>query len=170
MRPTPRSTFFVGGERVVTIDLLKNHPESIPALSLLWQELLGKIWLPNLPLERVVQRFEEHLNSDCLPLTLVAFDQQRPIGMCSLRESDGIRSDLKPWLGSLIVDPAYQKRGISQRLIDLTKAKAQELGFERLYLFTFDPTLPSYYARLGWMALGMDQWMDHPVTVMEIGL
>lgn len=155
---------------MVVIDLLKNHPESIPALALLWQERIGKIWRPDLSFERVVKRFEDHLNQDRLPLTLVAFDQKRPVGMCSLRESDGIRPDLTPWLGSIVVDPAYQKRGIGQRLIDATKAKARDFGFERLYLFAFDLTIPAYYTRLGWVTLGMDQCMGHPVTVMEIPL
>lgn len=155
---------------MVTIDLLGNHPESIVTLSQVWQEVLGKIWLPDLPLERVVQRFEDHLNSDCLPLTLVAFDERRPIGMCSLRENDGIRPDLKPWLGSLVVDPAYQRRGVGRMLVAATKERASDLGFERLYLFAFDPTIPDYYADLGWTVLGIDQCMGHPVTVMEATL
>ena len=38
--------------------------------------------------------------------------------MCSLRGNDGIRPDLTPWLGSLVVHPDYQKQGVGRRLID----------------------------------------------------
>ena len=37
----------------------------------------------------------------------------------------------------------------------------------KLYLFTFDPTIPAHYERLGWKTIGMDEFKPHPVTVME---
>ncbi len=55
-------------------------------------------------------------------------------------------------------------------LVDVTVLKAKELGFEKLYLFAFDPTIPSYYERLGWEKIGMDEFKSYPVTVMEVGL
>ena len=105
-----------------------------------------------------------------MPITFVALDGDLPVGMCSLRENDGIRPDLTPWLGSLVVDPKYQKQGIGKMLIDVTVLKAKELGFEKLYLFAFDPTIPEYYERLGWRKIGMDEFKSHPVTVMEVEL
>ena len=51
--------------------------------------------------------------------------------------------------------------------ITAIKDQAIQLGFEKLYLFTFDPTLPNYYERLGWEKVGMDEFKNHPVTVME---
>jgi N-acetylglutamate synthase-like GNAT family acetyltransferase len=53
-------------------------------------------------------------------------------------------------------------------LIDMTLLKAKELGFEKLYLFAFDQTIPSYYESLGWKKIGMDEFKSHPVTVMEV--
>jgi hypothetical protein len=50
------------------------------------------------------------------------------------------------------------------------KVKAKAMGFETLYLFAFDPTIPAYYERLGWKNMGMDEFKGHPVTVMMIGL
>jgi len=87
-----------------------------------------------------------------------------------LRENDGIRPDLTPWLGSLVVDPKYQRQGIGNMLIDTTLLKAKERGFKKLYLFAFDPTIPEYYKRLGWSQICMDEFKSHPVTVMEVGL
>ena len=90
--------------------------------------------------------------------------------MCSLRSNDGIRSDLTPWLGSLIVDKAAQGRGIARLLIDAVKNKAKAMGHETLYLLTFDLTLPGYYYSLGWELIGMDSLLSHDVTVMKIDL
>jgi N-acetylglutamate synthase-like GNAT family acetyltransferase len=155
---------------MIEIDLLKNHPGCIQRLSEIWYEVLGKVWIPDVPMERVVERFNEHLNEDSLPLTFVAFEEDVPVGMCSLRINDGLKSELTPWMGSLVIDPVYQRRGIAKILMEATKAKAKELGFEKLYLFAFDPTLPNYYTRHGWKTIGRDEFKTLPVTVMEIGL
>ena len=150
------------------IDLLKNHPEAVPQLAHIWHEVLGKIWLPDLPIEYINGLIGSWVNEDSLPLAHVAIIDGEVIGIASLQAECGIRPDLTPWLGSLIVDPKYQKQGIGKMLIDATVQKAKELGFEKLHLFTFDPALPKYYERLGWKSIGMDEFRDHPVTVMEL--
>lgn len=155
---------------MIKIDLLKNHLSAIPALANIWHEVLGKIWVPDVPVERVIARFADHLSDQALPITFVALNGDLPAGMCSLRENDGIRPDLTPWLGSLVVDPKHQKQGIGRMLIDVTVLKAKELGFEKLHLFAFDPTIPEYYERLGWKKIGMDEFKSHLVTVMEVDL
>jgi predicted N-acetyltransferase YhbS len=155
---------------MIKIDLLKNHPTTIPRLAKIWQEVLGSIWVPDVPIERVEQNFLKHLNENIMPLTFIALENGNPVGMCSLRENDGIRPDLLPWLGSLVVDPAFQKQGIGKMLMDMTKQKAKTLGFETLYLFAFDPTIPNYYERVGWQKIGMDEFKGYPVTVMETAL
>lgn len=75
---------------MIKIDLLKNHSDHIPALANIWHEILGKIWVPDVSVERIVQRFNEHLNDSQLPITFVALDGDKPVGMCSLRDNDGI--------------------------------------------------------------------------------
>src|SRR5436189_111966 len=117
---------------MIKIDLLKNLPDAIDPLAQIWHQVLGRIWVPDVPIARVKQRFVEHLNDNSIPLTLVALFNDKPVGMCSLRENDGIRPDLLPWLGSLVVDPDYQKQGIGERLINATKEKAKQLDFEQL--------------------------------------
>ncbi|KTD53472.1 GNAT family acetyltransferase [Legionella santicrucis] len=155
---------------MLTIDYLKNHSDSIGALAKIWHEVLGQIWAPDVPISRVEENLKNHLNMEQLPLTFVAFHQNQPVGMCSLRINDGIRPDLTPWLGSLVVSPHYQKQGIAQMLIDRTKEKALLMGYKTLYLFAFDSTIPDYYHRLGWNKIGMDECRGHPVTVMEHSL
>lgn len=156
--------------RPIKIDLLKNHPNAIPELAAIWHQVLGCVWVPDITIDRVIARFQEHLNEDKLPLTLVAFCDDKPVAMCSLRENDGIRPDLAPWLGSLVVHPDYQREGIALKLINAIKQKAKQIGFKHLYLFAFDPTLPNYYSKLGWNMVGMDKFKEHDVTVMDIAL
>ena len=64
---------------MVKIELLKNHAESIPMLASIWHEVLGKIWVPDVPIERVIDNLGNHLNEDVLPLTFVAFEQDKPV-------------------------------------------------------------------------------------------
>lgn len=154
---------------MIRIDLLKNHPESIPRCAEIWYGCLGKIWSPDTQLEEIELWFQEWLN-DTVPLAHIALFNDRPIGCCSLQLNDGIRPDLQPWLGDLVVDPPYRNQGVGRRLIDATKKKAQDFGFKKLYLFTFDSTIPDYYSRLGWIKIGMDEFNGHSVTVMEIAL
>lgn len=154
----------------ITIDRLKNHPQSIPALAQIWHEVLGTIWVPDVPIKKVEDNLKQHLNDQQLPLTYVAFDGNVPVGMCSLRVNDGIRSDLTPWLGSLVVAPNYQNQGIAKKLIERVEQHALSLGFQNLYLFAFDQTIPNYYKQLGWETIAMDEFKGHPVTVMEIKL
>lgn len=152
---------------MIIIDYLKNHLQHIHKLAEIWQEVLGKIWLPDVPLERVITKLNDHLNNKELPLTFIVLDGDKPVGMCSLRENDGIRPDLRPWLGSLVVDPSYQKQGIAKMLIGATIEKAKSFEFQKLYLFAFDPIIPDYYARLSWEKIGADEFKSHRVVVMS---
>jgi len=154
----------------IRIAYLKHYPEEISALAKIWHSVLGSIWVPDIPIDRVEQRFREHLNDESLPITFVAFDGNKLIGGASLRENDGIRPDLMPWLGSLVVDSKYQKMGIGGMLIAAIKQKAVELHFEKLYLFAFDPTLPAYYEKFDFNKIGMDEFKGYPVTVMATTL
>lgn len=152
---------------MIKIDLLKNHLHTIPDLVQTWYDGLGKIWLPDVPLQEVTQRFHEHANSDKMPLTYVALEEGQFAGMCSLRENDGILPELTPWLGSLAVKAEYQGQGIARKLIEVIKQEAKKMGFAELYLFAFDATIPRYYESLGWQAIGINEYKGHPVTVMK---
>ena len=154
---------------MIKINLLKNHPYAIPALATIWHEVLGKIWMPEIGIEEIESLYYEELQHD-MPLTYIAIYDQIPVGSCTLELNSGIRPDLGPWLGDLVVDPKYQKQGIGKMPVDVAFQKAKALGFEKLYLFAFDPAVPKYYERLGWKKIGMDEFKSHPVTVMEMEL
>jgi hypothetical protein len=62
--------------------------------------------------------------------------------------------------------PDFNKKKVDA----LIHRKGKAISFEQLFLFAFDPTIPEYYQKLGWQKIGLDQFKEHPVTVMEIGL
>lgn len=152
----------------IQIKLLANCPEHIPALAQLWMDELGAKWIPNASTERAIAVYKEHLNTNDLPMTFVMVDGNKPIGMVSLRDNDGIREDLTPWLGSLIVHPDYRRKGLGEMLINVTMQRCKAMGYKKLYLFALDPALPAWYKALGWKEIGEDKLYHHPVTAMEI--
>jgi predicted N-acetyltransferase YhbS len=154
---------------MIKIDLLKNHPQAIPAIANIWYEVLGKIWLPEISIEEIQSLSYQELQHD-MPLSYIALHNKIPVGSCTLELDGGIRPDLGPWLGDLVVDPHYQKRGIGKMLMNVAVKKTKELGFEKLYLFAFDFTIPKYYERFGWKKIGMDKFKSQSVTVMELEL
>jgi predicted N-acetyltransferase YhbS len=154
---------------MITIERLKKHPASIPSCAEIWHEVLGKLWMPEFGIEEIESLYYEELKYD-MPLTYVALDGDISVGSCTLELNGGVRPDLVPWIGDLVVDPKYQRQGVGKMLLNTTIEKAKDLGFETLYLFAFDPTIPDYYERLGWQKIGMDKFKSHPVTVMEVAL
>lgn len=148
--------------------LLADCPEQIPALAQLWLSEIGTSWIPNASLEGAIETYLTHLNRKTMPLTFVALHDGVAVAMASLRDNDGIREDLTPWLGSLIVDPAYRRQGLGEYMIELTIQHAKKLGFAKLYLFALDQTIPEWYQKLGWATIGTDQLYHHPVTVMQL--
>jgi len=153
----------------IEITYLKHHPQHVSILAS-WAFNMWGHYNPESTLERFVAKIEQHLNEDCLPLTYIALCNNKPVGMSSLRNADGIRPDLSPWLGSLFVHPDYRHQGIGEKLIATVITKAKEMHYSKLYLLAFDEILPLWYQRLGWKFIGIDEVYTHPVSVMEIGV
>ncbi len=151
----------------IEIKLLADCPHCIPQLARLWFEEIGCQWIPGATIEQAKQTYIEHLNNDELPLTVIAIHKNQAIGMISLRAYDGIREDLTPWLGSLVIQADYRKQGLGTLLIEIIKAQAKEMGFDKLYLFVLDASLLEWYQYLGWKKIGVDTFKQHPVIVME---
>lgn len=154
----------------IEIKFLADCQQHIPYLAKLWYEQISKHWAPNASIARSTKNLLKHANKSLLPLTLVALENDQPLGMASLRENDGIQPHHAPWLGSLVVDPAYRKQKIGEHLIDAIKQRTFLLGYPKLYLLAFDRTIPIWYERLGWKSIGTDQLFGHPVAVMDIEL
>jgi N-acetylglutamate synthase-like GNAT family acetyltransferase len=154
----------------IEIKFLADCLEHIPYLVKLWYEQISRHWSPTASTECANENLLKHANKNQLPLTLVALNDDQPLGMASLRENDGIQPHRSPWLGSLVVAPLYRKQKIGEQLIKAVNRQASLLSYEKIYLLAFDPTIPSWYAKLDWDSIGDDQLFGHRVSVMEFKL
>ncbi len=154
----------------ITIKFLQDCQEHIPALAKIWYETIRRKWVKEATVKSTIVELMQHAQKDKLPLAIVALDGNDPIGMACLRDNDGILPEKTPWLGSLAVDPKYRRKKIGEKLIDEIKSLAKSRKQEKLYLLAFDPTIPTWYSRLGWKHIGHDELLGHPVTVMSIDL
>jgi N-acetylglutamate synthase-like GNAT family acetyltransferase len=68
------------------------------------------------------------------------------------------------------VDKKYRGKKIGEKLIEEIKSQAKLFGHNTLYLLAFDPTIPKWYARLGWQPIGDDTLFKHRVAVMNISI
>jgi hypothetical protein len=83
-------------KNTITIDFLKNNPDSIKRCIEIWTKEGGSAWWPGYTVEGLKKKFDAHQNIDSLPLTLVAYSGNIPVGICSLRENDGLKNTLTP--------------------------------------------------------------------------
>ena len=147
---------------------LADNPELVPLCAKWAIEAWGK-YNPTMTLEKRIKSFTEHCNKNLIPLTFIAWINDQPVGMASLRTHADIRQDLTPWFASLYVDDKFQKQGIGQELVKKVQNEAIKLGYKTLHLLTYDESLPEWYSLLGWREVSKDILFS-PVTIMEISL
>ena len=152
------------------VKFLTDCQEHISMFANLWYDEISRHWVTDASIEKAEKKLVAHLNNDKMPMAFVALYDYQPIGMVCLRENDGIRPGDTPWLGSLVVHPKYRECKVGEVLINTVKNEAKKLGRQILYLLAFDPTIPDWYAKLGWAHIGYDELFGHRVTVMSINL
>lgn len=96
-------------------------------------------------------RFTEHPGAAALPLTLVAFDGDEPVGVASIRARDSVDWDPQhaPWLCNVYVPAAARGRGVAEALCRDLEREALRLGFDALFLASVRGE-NSLYHRIGY--------------------
>lgn len=150
--------------RKYEIKFLTDCQQHIPTLGKLWYEEISRHWSPDASIEKAKEKLIGHLNENKMPMAFVALLDGQAVGMACLRETDGIRPGVTPWLGSLVVHPEYRGQKVGEALIDTVKEQAKNFGHHILYL----PTIPGWYTRLGWKNIGDAELFGHRVAVMSI--
>ena len=75
----------------------------------------------------------ERAQRNGLPLGLVALDDGMAVGTCALTmSSGGLVTERSPWLGGLLVHPAYRRRGIGGQLLERARSEARRFGYKTL--------------------------------------
>ena len=99
--------------------------------------------------ETVAQYMKYSFNSDNLPKTIVAFNENNEeIAMCHITTHDmSARPDLYPWIANLYVDPAYRGNKLVKVLLDKAIEETKKLNINCLYIYTEHVGL---YEKYGW--------------------
>src|SRR5215831_1046595 len=149
----------------IAIDYLANCPELVDELARLsWKEWQDIYQQRKQTLEDSLKNYRERMNTDRLPLTLVAVrgasrtgvgpavNRRELVGMVSLKFHDmDTRPDLDPWLGGLLVLPEWRNRGVGTMLMHRASEEARRLNVPRLYLWTH--SAEGLYQKLGWQVV-----------------
>ena len=154
----------------IAIDYLASCPEFVNALARLswkeWQEIYQQ---REQTLEDCLKNYQERMNSDRLPLTLVAVHGGELVGMVSLKYHDmDTRPDLDPWLGGLLVLPEWRNQGVGTMLMHRAIEEARRLKVPRLYLWTH--SAEGLYRKLGWQVIERSDYFGKEAVVMQINL
>ena len=119
----------------------------------------------------VTQDIASKLGTTTLPIHVLALAGEVPVGVAILKphEMRDIFPDRTPWLGSVVVAPAYRRNGIGAALICEAQALALRRGFSRLYLQT-ERDDGGLYTRLGWQICDQLLYRGYQATVMTKSL
>lgn len=104
------------------------------------------------------------------PYTFVALIGDVCVGTITLYDNDLKGESATPWLGSLVVAPAWRGRGIARVLMAYLEGFARARGYSTLYLRTEHTA--GYYERLGWRFVKetIDPVYDLPTRVYQKGV
>ena len=153
-------------KKTITVDYLKNHPEHVITCAQ-WSFNQWGRYRPDKTLHDFIESRKEYLNDTSLPLTLLAFDGTKPVGMVSLATSKEICSELQPWLSTIYVIPEYRNQGIGTLLEEKICQKAKEMSYTKMYCYTSDKTVIPWYEKHNWHVRSTEWLKNHYVTVLE---
>lgn len=118
----------------------------------------------NIPFSLVMHEYKKRADFYTLPCSFIAFWNELPVGMISIKETDMLRrQDLSPWLSALYVSPDYREKGVGSELIRTVLNYCYSKGFKRIYLFIdsrFMSSLEKFYGTRGWIFLDEDYDSD----------
>ncbi|MBI1425431.1 MAG: GNAT family N-acetyltransferase [Gammaproteobacteria bacterium] len=149
----------------MNIEYLADHKNVIPLLAQWFYDEWAYLH-PGRTLADIERLIGERANTNKIPVALVAFEGQELLGTVCLKVHDmDTRLDLTPWLAGLYVAAPRRRQGIGARLVSAVEKKAQELGVDKLYLYT--PESEGFYSRLGWQLKERTEYHGNPVTIMR---
>lgn len=155
------------------LDLLKNHPREIPRLAQ-WLYEEWQSYDTSLTVEKLINSFNERLNSDDLPITFVVLKGGNPIGCISLKEQSSPEFFDFPknsiWMGSLQVVLEERNQSIGQELLKFAIAITKSLGHNSLYFYTSNSVNVDWYVKRGASIIKNRLFRAHMITIMQISL
>ncbi|MEI7792877.1 MAG: GNAT family N-acetyltransferase [Candidatus Berkelbacteria bacterium] len=120
----------------IQIDFLANHRQFVDAVARFWCLEWGSDKSEQ-GIEKTKERILHKLNTDKIPLILIAFDGDKCLGTVAIVEDDlEKRPDLTPWIASVYIEENHRGHGIAKLLVEAAMRKAKTLGLKIIYLHT----------------------------------
>lgn len=150
-------------------EFLANHQQAIPIIAAWYFNEWGHL-KENNSLEKTTKELQSYLNTDKIPLMLVALEGDEPLGVLQLKYREmSIYPDKEHWLGGVYVSKKHRGRNIAEQMIYRLITIAKSLNVERLYLQT-EKLEGGLYSQLGWQAIVQVNYRGLDVLVMEKSL
>jgi GNAT superfamily N-acetyltransferase len=152
---------------VITFELLEENPHHIDELSQWMFEKWGTFY-PESSFESARRWLTITARRANLPITMLALDGPTLVGCAMLQRQELYREKgIMPWLGALLVKEHYQHQGVGRHLHEWALSFTKSLGYKKLYLLAFDPTICGWYQKNGWTIFKTDNSKKHPLIIME---
>lgn len=155
----------------LNIEFLADKPELVPLLAQ-WTYAQWSKYDPELTVARVTESLEQRFNREKIPLTYVALDGNKPIGMATLKESIRVSGykNKTPWLGSFYIIPEYRNQGVGSELLAAIYESAKKLGYNTIYLFSSDLDMVPWYSKQGWQQFATDIFHGREIVLMSYNI
>lgn len=123
----------------------------------------------NTPIEKTIQRLSSQPNDDTIFQAALTVNGKLVAtgGLCNevnIYKKHPELNRFKPWVGLLYTQREYRNKGLGQKLLGFIEQFAQEIGLNRIYLYTF--TAESFYKSCGWSGIEKVDYKEHDTLVM----
>jgi GNAT superfamily N-acetyltransferase len=146
------------------------HDDNVRVQSARWAVEQWKRDFPYDTVDWYVNLYNAADAATALPVVHAALLNDEFVGTASLIADDELPDapEPGPWIAAVFVAQWARRQGIGEALIDSLTARARELGFSTVYLYT-EHGAP-WYEKMGWTRLRVTRLSDHDVTVMSLQL
>jgi len=145
---------------------LADHQQAIPTIANWYYTEWGYLSKDS-SIATVTEKLQTYLNSDKIPLIILAIDNNEIIATSQLKYHEmDIYPDMEHWLGGVYVAEKHRKKGIAKIVIDKILSISSQLGVRTLYLQT-ERLDGGLYSKLGWQPIEQVNYCGIDVLVME---
>ncbi len=150
---------------MTTIDFLADHLDVIPTLAQ-WFRAQWPDYFADWSQAEMEQDFLMDARREGLPIRLVAFEGNEPVGTIILRQpGNEALADFHPELGGLYVLEMQRGRGVGSQLVQAGMNLARQQGFESVYATT--TAAAGILERLGWQYIQTVVYSDGEFSLYQ---
>lgn len=145
------------------LKLLADCPEAVSTIAHWYFDEWGYISEVS-TIEKSAENVRKYLNSNKVPLMVVAFEDDEAIGAAQLKFHEMPQyTDYEHWLGGVYVAKEHRGKKVAEKVIEKIVEHAQRLGGQTLYLQT-EALNGGLYKRMGWQ--GIEQVNNKGIEVL----